>query len=381
MDFAITDEQAALRDKALSFAQTELADDLVERDATETFRADLWKQCAEFGVLGLNIPAEYGGSGLDLVTTMLVMEAIGRGCRDNALTLALNGQMWSVQEPILRFGTTEQKQRFLPGLVAGEIVGSDAVTEAEAGSDTYAMSTTAVRSDGGYVLNGRKSYIGLAPVCDLALVFANTNPDLGQWGIDAFLVDGRSPGFERGPHRSKMGLRTGPFGDITLEDVFVPEENRLGPEGAGASIFNHSMNWERCFIFASHVGAMARQLEENVEFAKNREQFGEPIGRFQSVANRIADMRLRLETAQLLLYKAAWLMEKDEPVQMIAALAKLHLSEAFLESSLDSIRNHGARGYLSEFGIERDLRDSVGGVIYGGTSDIQRRAIARLLGL
>lgn len=381
MDFGFTDEQAALRRKTIEFARGELTSDLVARDAEQEFDRGLWKRCAEFGIQGAFVPVQYGGGGLDLVSTMIQMEALGYGCRDNGLTLALNGQMWAVQEPIMRFGTDQQKERFLPGLVAGALIGADGVTEAASGSDTFSMETTAVKQDGGYVLNGRKSYIGLAPVCDVALIFANTDRSLGQWGINAFLVDATAPGLTRTDNRSKMGLRTEPLGDLLLEDVFVPTADRLGPEGAGASIFNHSLDWERSFIFASHVGSMHRQLEENIDYAQSRHQFGEPIGRFQSVANRIADMKLRLETAQLLLYKAAWLMETGQPVQMASALAKLHLGESFVSSSIDSIRNHGARGYLSEFGVERDLRDAMGGIIYGGTSDIQRRAVARLLGL
>jgi alkylation response protein AidB-like acyl-CoA dehydrogenase len=381
MDFGLTDEQASLRAATIEFARTELATDLVARDASQDFDRKLWRRCAEFGIQGSFVPTEYGGRGLDLISTIVVMEALGYGCRDNGFTLALNGQMWAVQEPIMRFGSDEQKRRLLPGLVDGTVIGADAVTETEAGSDTHSMSTTAVRSDGGYVLNGRKSYIGLGPVCDFALVFATSDPTLGQWGINAFLVDSDSPGFDRSEGRPKMGLRTEPLGDIVLEDVFVPEDARLGPEGAGASIFNHSLDWERSFIFASHVGAMERQLEDAIEYAGDRHQFGQPIGGFQSVSNRIADMRLRLETSRLLLYKAAWLMQTGQSVHMTSALAKLHIGEALVSSSMDAIRTHGARGYLSEFGVERDLRDTLGGIIYGGTSDIQRRAIARLLGL
>ncbi len=380
MEFGFTEDQEALRAETLEFTAS-LGGEPGTGDAGEGFDHKLWARCAQFGILGAFVPEQYGGRGLDLVSAMVMMEALGYGCRNNGLTLALNGHMWAVQEPILRFGTEAQKQRFLPGMVSGALLGADAVTEAGAGSDVNSMQTTAHERDGGYVLNGHKSYIGLAPVCDLALVFATSDPALGQWGINAFIVPADSPGFHRGEPRPKMGLDGSPLGDIVLEDVFVPSELRLGPRGAGASIFNHSLDWERSFIFASHVGSMDRQLEENIEYARSRRQFGEPIGHFQSVANRIADMKLRLETARLLLYKAAWMMDRGEPVQMASALAKLHIAESFVSSSMDSVRNHGARGYLREFGLEQDLRDAVGGVIYGGTSDIQRRAIARLLGL
>lgn len=178
-----------------------------------------------------------------------------------------------------------------------------------------------------------------------------------------------------------MGLRTVPMGDLVFDGCFVPESNRLGPEGAGASISAGALGIERTFILATHVGAMSRQLEESVEFAQTRRQFGQPIGKFQAVSNRVADMRLSLETARLLLYKVVWMLQHDEKVTLEAALLKLHLSETFVASSLDAIRIHGGAGYVSEFGIERNLRDAVGGVLYGGTSDIQRVLIARLLGL
>ena len=231
------------------------------------------------------------------------------------------------------------------------------------------------------MLNGHKVLIGLGPVAGLSLVFANTNPDVGRWGLSAFLVESSFEGYHASGPSSKMGLRTAPLGELRLDGCIVPEANRLGPEGAGVSIFNHSMDWERAFIFASHVGSMARQLDECVDFASKREVFGQPIGRFQSVSNRIAEMRLRLETSRLLLYKLAWMKEQGQPAMLEAAMAKLHLGEAFAANSLDAIRIHGGRGYLSEFEVERDLRDALGGVIYSGTSDIQRNIIAQVLGL
>jgi alkylation response protein AidB-like acyl-CoA dehydrogenase len=309
------------------------------------------------------------------------MEALGAGCRDNGITLGLNGQMWAVREPILRFGSEEQKRRYLPPLCAGEWFGAHGMTEAESGSDTFALQTTAVRDGDHYILSGTKIYLGLGPVCDVALVFAATDPDKGRWGISAFLVDGDTPGFTRGPAQRKMGLNTSPMGDLVMDQCRVPAAQRLGPEGAGLSIFNHSMEWERSFIFASHVGSMARQLDEAVAHARGRRQFGQPIGRFQSVSNRIADMRLRLETCRLLLHKAAWMMDRGEDTKLIPALAKLQIGESFPASSIEAMRVHGGRGCMPTHGVERDLRDAAGGVIYSGTSDIQRQLVAKLLGL
>jgi alkylation response protein AidB-like acyl-CoA dehydrogenase len=381
MDFSWTAEQLARRLEVIEFAEANLNDGLEERDRDLVFPQEAWQRCAEFGILGCNVPGEHGGNGRDVLNAVCLLEALGQGCRDNGLLLALNAQIWTIHEPLLAFGSEEQKQKYLPALCSGQIIAADAITEEDAGSDAMGMETTARRSGDGYVLNGRKMFIGMAPRADLAIVFAKTDPEAGQWGISAFLVERGTPGFSCSENRAKMGLRTMPMGEFTFEDCVVPESCRLGGEGAGMSLFNHTMEWERCLILSSHVGAMARQLDECVAFAKKRTQFGQTLGGFQSVTNRIAEMALRVETCRTLLYKVAWLKHHGKPAALEAAMAKLHFSECFTASSLDAIRTHGARGYLTDFGIERDLRDAVGGVIYAGTSDIQRNLIARLLGL
>ncbi len=381
MEFGWTAEQEERYAATVAFARDRLSDDLRQRDDAQAFSHELWQRCAAFGVLGWCMPETLGGSGLDIVTTVRLLEAIGYGCRDNGLTLGLNGQIWAVQEPLLSFGTEEQKARYLPRLCSGALLGAHGMSEPNAGSDAFSLETSARKVDGGYVLNGHKSYIGLSPEAGLCLVFATTNPAVGRWGLSAFLVESGFEGYTATPARQKMGLRTNPLGDVILEDCFVPEENRLGPEGSGASIFSHSMEWERSFIFASHVGAMAHQLDDTIRYAQERRQYGQPIGTFQSVSNRVAEMKRQLETSRLLLYKLAWLKDQKRPALMEAALAKLHLGEAFAANSLDAMRIHGAKGYLAEFEVERDLRDALGGVIYSGTSDIQRTIIARILGL
>jgi alkylation response protein AidB-like acyl-CoA dehydrogenase len=381
MDFSWTDEQLMLKKAVIKFAQQELNKDLIERDRRGEFSRENWQKCAQFGLQGLPIPEEYGGADADILTTMLTMEGLGYGCRDNGLIFALNAQMWSVQHPILAFGTEEQKQRYLPGLCRGELIGAHGMSEPDSGSDAYSLRTRAEKRDGGYVLNGTKMFVTSAPIADLALVFATTNPELGRWGITVFLVEKGTPGFSVSRDLDKMGLRTSPMGELILQDCYLPEENRLGPEGAGVSLFSSSMEWERSCILASHVGAMERQLEACVRYARERHQFGQPIGKFQSVANRIADMKVRLETARLMLYKVAWLKAMGKPAVMEAAIAKLYLSECFVQSSQDAIRIHGGYGYMTEFEVERDLRDSIGGTLYSGTSEIQRVIIANWLGL
>jgi len=381
MNFGPSQEQIALCDQTKSFSQSTLGKDLSARDATGEFRRADWDACAKQGVFGLNTPKELGGSGHDIQTSVQMLEALGYGCPDNGLTLAINGQVWCVQAPILKFGSDFQRQKYVQGMVDGSLIGAHAMTEEESGSDAFSMKSTAEKTDGGYLLNGRKIYVGMAPVADCILVFVSTDPKRGRWGISTFVVDANSDGVTLHPAQQKMGLRTVPTGAIEFQDVFVPEENLIGKPGAGASIFSASMDYERSFIFTSHVGSMARQLDQAIEFAKTRQQLGSPIGKLQSISNRIADMKLRLETSRLLLYKCATLLDEGNNIPMEAAMANLHIAESFVENSLEAVRIHGGRGYMSEFEVERDLRDAVGGVIYSGTSDIQRNLIAGLLGL
>ena len=381
MDFSWTVNQLKFRTKVIQFARKELNADLVSRDRDGLFQKENWKKCAEFGIQGRAMPEEFGGSNADIMTALLMMEALGFGCRDIGLTFGLNAQMWTVQLPILNFGTKQQKKKYLPNFCSGTLIGAHAITEPESGSDVFSLSTRAEKKGNSYVINGSKKFVTLGPVADVALVFATINPELGKWGITAFLIDRETPGYHISPIQEKMGLRTMPMCELTFKNCVVPAENRLGPEGAGISISNSSLEWERCCILASQIGAMERQLETCVNYARKRLQFNEPIGKFQSVSNRIADMKLRLETSRLILYKAAWLKKSGKPAMMEAALSKLYLSECFAQSSLDAIRIHGGNGYMSDYEVERDLRDAVGGVIYGGTSDIQRNIVASLLGV
>jgi len=381
MDFSLSAEQEELKAAAVEFARQELDKDLAKREAAGEFSPQAWRACAKFGVQGLPVPAELGGAGADILTTVLVMEALGYGCHDNGLIFSLNAQMWSLQLPLVKFGTPAQQQAYLPGLISGEIIGVHAMTEPDSGSDAYSMRTRAERDGDSYVLTGTKLYITNAPVSDVVLVFAVHPGKSKMAGISAFLVEKGTPGFTVTRGLDKMGLRTSPMGEVVLDGCRVPAGNRLGAEGAGMAIFNSSMTWERSCILASALGAMQRQLEACVEYARVRKQFGQSIGKFQAVSNKVADMYLRLEAARLLVYQAAWLGQQGKPVLAEAAAAKLFTSEAWVASSLDAIQVHGAYGYMKESGIERDLRDAVASTIYSGTSEIQRVILARMLGL
>ena len=382
MDFSFTPEQDAFKEKVLNFAKEELhTPDLKDRDETCSLSRDLWKKIAGFGILGLPFEREYGGQEQDIITTVLAMEALGYGCRDNGLLFSMNGQMWTVQIPIAQFGTDEQKDKYLKGLIAGDLIGAHGITEVEAGSDVMSLGTKATRDGDHYVLNGAKVFCTNGPVADVFVIFATVDKSAGSLGLTGFVVERDTPGLVISENRKKMGLRTSPMAWLTLEDCRVPVSARIGKEGQGGRIFNNSMEWERSSILANLVGAMERQLEECVSHANKRTQFRKPIGKFQSVSNRIVDMKLRHETSKLLLYKVAWLKKTKGSCPMEAALAKLYLSEAWVSSCQNSVVLHGGYGYMQDQEVERDFRDAVGGLLYSGTSDIQRTIAARALGL
>lgn len=380
MDFSWTSEQDERYRASVDFARSRLSDDVVARDHACEFPAELWRRCAEHGVLGWAQPERVGGSGLSTVTAVRCMEALGYGCRDNGLTLALGAQMWNVQTALLRFGTPEQQERYLVPAIRGEMLAASAITEEGSGSDAFALATVARKDGRHYVLTGEKVMVTFGPVADFALVFAVTDPAAGRWGLSAFLVDAGTPGYEAHGNEAKMGLRTVPLGRLTLEECRVAEEALLGPAGAGASVFSHFQGWERSLVLAPQVGAMQHLLERCVELAGTRRRGGRTIGEHQAVSHRIADMAIRVETSRLLLYKAAWSLERGKPDLMGAAIAKTYLAEAFREASLDALAVHGGAGYATDTAVERNLRDALGGMIYGGTVDIQRNIIAGLCG-
>ncbi|MBF9036091.1 acyl-CoA dehydrogenase [Rhodobacterales bacterium HKCCE2091] len=380
MDLTVTAEAEARGKAARAFAAERLNDGLEERDRRgrhdDAEWRDRWRAAAEAGLLRLGLPEADGGDGSDLLAAAHVLHELGAACRDNGFLLALNAQLWTIIRPLAEFGSPAQKREILPRILSGEWIGADAVTELASGSDAMALATRAVRHGDGYVIDGEKAFIGMAPACDIALVFARTSEGGGPWGVSVFLVDVTLAGVHRDREIDKAGLRTIPTGFIAFEGVRVPGTARLGPEGAGSAIFARSSEWERQMIFAAHVGAMRRQLAACIAHARARVVFGKPIAQQQSVSNRLAEMRVRYETCLMMQRRAAWQMQTGTGDGADAAITKLYLSEAILASSLDAVRIMGGAGCLWDADAARDLRDAVGGVIYGGTSDIQRNIIA-----
>jgi alkylation response protein AidB-like acyl-CoA dehydrogenase len=378
MDFAFSESQRYWHDATLQFAREELVEAESRRDTGNTaFWREGYARCARFGLTGLAVPEEYGGRGQDLPTTAAAMEGLGYGCSDSGLIFALNACLWTVTMPIAQFGSENQKRRYLPGLCDGTVLGADGASEPDAGSDIFAMTTQAERRGDGWVLNGRKTWITAGPVAELLLCFATTDPSRGILGISAFLVERDAPGFRVVREIPKLGMKTAPMGELAFENCRLPGDALLGREGRGASIFNAAMEHERGAILAFALGTMRRQLDRCIHHARTRKQFGQAIGKFQSVSNRIVDMTLRLETSRLLVYRYAAMAVPGQDATVAASMAKLHVSESYVQNSLDAIRLFGAAGYAEETGLERDLRDGVGGVIFSGTNDIQRNIIAR----
>ena len=381
MNFELDAHQQELQQSAIDFARASLGGSRIAADKAETFDRAGWQACASFGVLAMALPAQYGGLGLGLSALLAVMEGLGYGTRDQGLLFSLNAHLWTNSIPILIHGTDDQRQRYLPGLSDGSLIGANGASEPDAGSDIFSMRTRATRDGDDYVINGTKTFVTNATVADLVVAYATIDPRLGVTGVTAFIIERGTPGMSITRPLDKMGLRTSPMAEILFEDCRVPVGNRLGREGRGAQVFDSSMEWERGCILATCLGVMRRQLEACIRHAQSRKQFGRAIGKFQSVANRIVDMRVRLDTCRALVYRIGWLKDQNRSAVQEAAIAKLHVSEAFVQSSLDAIHVFGGYGYMTEQEVERDLRDAVGSTIYSGTNDIQRNIIAAALGL
>ena len=356
-------------------------DDMVARDRDSVFDHDGWQACAARGILGVGIAPEHGGTGGGWVDVALTLEGLGLGCRDNGLAFALGSERLSAFDALERFGTADQIAHVLVPALRGERIIAFAITEPTSGSDTYAMAARAERDRDGWVLHGHKAHITLAPVADAAIVFASTDPAAGRWGISAFVVHRDRSGVEFRENREKMGLRTTPYGDIVLDGYRAGAGDLLGREGAGASIFATSMESERALIMATHLGAAERTIAQAIDRANTRSQFGRPIATFQAVSHRLVDMQVAHETARLLLYKAAAVMDRGGRATMAAATAKLGVAEALSALALDAARIHGALGYETTHEVEREVRDALGGLVYSGTSDIQKNLIASLMGV
>ena len=376
MDFSLSEEHKMLQTTVRDFANEKLAPVADELDRKQEFAWDNFKMMAEMGLLGLGIPPEHGGSGGDELSVAIAVEELSRACA--ATADILDAHLCLCVAPIYRFGTEEQKQKFLPALVKGEKVGAMAVTESEAGSDVSSLQMTAARDGDDYILNGTKIFITNGDVCDVVLAFANV-PELGERGMTAFLVEAEMPGYSKGKKYDKLGMRAATNADQVLEDCRVPAANRLGDEGRGMRIFLELIDHGRIGIAAQAIGITRAILERAVEYAKNRKQFGAPIASYQAISWRLADMYTELEAARLLTYQTAWLADNEQPFRTQAAMAKLYATELAMRASTLGIQVFGGYGYMMDSPMQRYFRDAKLTEIYEGTSEVQRMVISASL--
>ncbi|MBN3929219.1 acyl-CoA dehydrogenase family protein [Streptomyces verrucosisporus] len=374
------DEQRELRAAAERLGPA-LGEGHVERDAAGEFAAGAWRLLRETGLLGLPFGTEWGGLGQSLPTTMYVLEGLGNTCRDGGLSFSASTHMVSTGVPVQRFGSAELKRRFLPRVCDGSLIGAHAITEPEGGSDVMSMRTTAVRDGDEYVLNGSKAFVTNGPVADVFVVYARTGRKGSPAALTAFLVESGTPGLSVGRPISKMGLRTSPLSELFLDDCRVPAANVVGSPGAGFLILDHVMRWEILCSFVINLGEMQHRLERCVEYARTRTQFGQPIGSYQSVANKIVEMTMAVETSRKWLYDTADKLHAGENATVDIAISKLVTSESNVSTALAAVQVFGGYGYTTEYGLEKDLRNAVAGTIYSGTSEIQRQRIATMIGL
>lgn len=380
MDFSWSETQAGLYDSALGFARERLGR-LAPAGEPHRFPRAAWSMCGEFGLLGLSAPTAHGGMGLDALTTARVLEAFGLGCEDMGLLFSAAAHLFACVMPIAEHAAPSFAARVLPELCSGRKVGANAITEAEAGSDVFALSTTASRDGDSYVLDGAKVYVTNGPVADVFVVYAITNRAHGYMGVSAFAVTRDAPGLTVGKAWDKVGLDSAPLGSLYLDGCRVPAEQMLAAEGQGALVFRASMAWERACLFALYLGSMERQIDRAIAYANSRAQGGRPIGKHQAVSHRIVDMKVRLDAARLLLYRACWTLDQGDDPTLEVAVSKLAVSEAAVQCGLDAVRIHGGAGVVGEAGIDRGLRDALPATIFSGTSDVQRNLVATRLGL
>ncbi|HJX73619.1 MAG TPA: acyl-CoA dehydrogenase [Candidatus Deferrimicrobiaceae bacterium] len=377
MVFDFTEEQRMIQEMARNFAQKEVLPKAAELDETGRFPEELVRQMAELGLMGVAVPEEYGGAGMDNICYVIAMEEISRACASTGVILSVNNSL--ACDPLLAFGSEEQKKKYLVPLASGKHLGCFGLTEPGAGSDAGSQKTTAVREDNHYIVNGTKNFITNAPNADTCILFAMTDKEKKHKGITAFILDMRFSGVTVGKHEKKMGIIASPTASLILEDVKIPAENRLANEGDGFKVAMHTLDGGRIGIASQAIGIARASLEDALGYAKERKQFGQPIANFQAIQWMLADMATEIDAARMLTYRAAWLKDRKIRHSKESSMAKLYASEAAMRASVKGIQIHGGYGYIKEYPAERHFRDAKITEIYEGTSEIQRLVIASAL--
>lgn len=377
MNFKLSEEHEMLRKMVRDFAENEVAPTAAERDEQERFDREIWEKMAELGLAGIPWPEEYGGIGSDYLAYVIAVEELSRVCASTGVTLSAHTSLagW----PIYKFGTEEQKHKYLKPMAQGEKIGAYGLTEPGSGSDAGAMKTTARLEGDHYILNGSKIFITNGGIADFYVVFALTNPEDKHKGTSAFIIEKDFPGFSVGKKEKKLGIRSSPTTEIIFEDCKVPKENLLGKEGEGFKIAMMTLDGGRNGIAAQAVGIAQGALDAAIAYAKERHQFGKPIAYNQGIGFKLADMATQVEAARLLTYQAAWLESEGLPYGKESAMSKLYAGDIAMKVTTDAVQVFGGYGYTKDYPVERYMRDAKITQIYEGTQEIQRLVISRML--
>ncbi|HEC71971.1 MAG TPA: acyl-CoA dehydrogenase [Thermoplasmatales archaeon] len=379
MQLELNEQQKMIQKMVREFAEKEVAPVAAELDKKAEYPKKILEKMAKLGLLGIIIPTEYGGAGLDTISYAIIIEEISRKCASTGVITSVHNSL--VSWPIMKYGTDEQKKKYLPILAKGEKIGAFAGTEPNAGSDLGAMQTTAVLKGDKYIINGDKTFITSGSEAGILIVFAVTDKSAGSKGISAFIVENTFKGFKVGSIFDKMGINANHVSELVFEDMEVPKENLLGKEGEGFKIALSTLDGGRIGIGAQAVGIAQACLDESIEYAKQRQQFGRPISKFQAIQWMIADMTTEIDAARLLVYRAAYMEDQNIRFTKEAAMAKLFASEMAMRATRKAIQIFGGYGYTTEYPVERYFRDIKLCEIGEGTSEVQRLVISRQLGL
>ncbi len=375
MNFQLTDDQKSIQQMARDFARKEIAPRAAGLDETSEFPAENVRKMAELGLMGMMVPTEFGGAGLDMLSYILALEEISAACASTGVTMSVNNSLF--MGPILKFGSDAQKKKYLPDFAQGKKLGAYALSEPSSGSDSAALKTVAKKNGKKYILNGTKNFITNGPHADAMIVFATIDSSLKHKGICTFIVEKNYKGYSVGKHEKKLGIRASSTSTIILDHCEVPEENLLGAEGDGFKIAMHTLDRGRVGIAAQALGIGKASFEFARKYATEREAFGQPISKFQAIQFKLADMAMNLDAARLLTWRAAWMNDQKLPFTREAAMAKLFASEAANAIAKEGVQVLGGYGYSREYPAERYFRDAKITEIYEGTSEIQRLLIAR----
>jgi len=380
MDFSLSQEQRMFRETVYRYGRDEIAPLCEEADLKGEFSFEIWRKLASFGILGLPLPEEFGGSAASILNCCLAGEALGHAGVDGGSLLAWGAHTYLCAHNIYAFGNEDQKRKYVPKLASGEWIGCMGLTEPGSGSDASSISTTAVKKGDRYVLNGSKTFITNAPVADVFVVFANVNKAIKHEGITAFIIEKGTPGLTTGKPFHKMGCKCSSTSEVFLADCEVPEENILGGEGKGWFIALSGVEWDRCTLLSPMLGVALNNLDSCARYANERQQFKRPIRNFQAIQHRIADMKVFVEAVRLAVYRVASAKDNGQMLNPLqAAVSKVYAGDRGFEMASEAVQIFGGYGFMHEYPVERNFRDSKLAAIGGGTSDIMRMIVSRIM--